>query len=98
MRIFICLTIAVVMLVSPFVPLQAAAPHKHCWWHNHHHHCHAWGPRWRLSEVRAGQLSDSGAVVGGNVAKSLVTALLDKPTTLTEGPRAPTITLPVTGY
>jgi len=45
MRILICFIVAVVMLLSPLVPLEAAAPHKHCWWHHHHHYCHTWGPR-----------------------------------------------------
>jgi len=40
LRFLLCFIVAVVMLLSPLVPLEAAAPHKHCWWHHHHHFCH----------------------------------------------------------
>ena len=40
MRLLICFSVAVVTLLSAFARAQAA-PHEHCWWHQHKHHCHA---------------------------------------------------------
>jgi hypothetical protein len=39
-RILICSTLAVGLLLSALTPLQAASPHHYCWWHHHHHHIH----------------------------------------------------------
>jgi hypothetical protein len=36
-RILICFTLAVALLLSAFTPLQAASPHHLCWHHHHHH-------------------------------------------------------------